>query len=272
MKTFDYPRAALVLGYLFVAVSSELVAAEPSAEDMKVAADRRVTEIASLQAKVEELDLARKEASSKQRYRELRNLSLQLKDARTRLKAAQDMTIEDFARVIGEEREAAKKAMEAEQEATQRAADKAAAQRANEQKERERQELSGGCPLEIIGGNFFHSQRIFGRTLGRPGPCTVVKCITVNRAEAPVEAYELLVQFYDGFDKLIAEHKLQGALLKPNAESDSLNAFPMAETVKSMHIYIERTKMQDGAIWERKPEHRRTGMIWKKPEGAKLVD
>lgn len=268
-------RFVAVAAVMLLAVSG-LVAAEPSAEDLKAAAERKAKETSTAQATVNELDAARKEAGKKQRYDEFKKLSLELKEARSRLASLQDMTTEDFARIIIEERQAAddaaRIAQQAKQAAEQQKANERAAEREREQKEKERLELSGGCPLEIIGGNFFHSDRIFGRTLGRPGPCTVVKCVTVNRINEPVEAYELLVQFYDGFDALISEHKLQGALLNPGQESDSLNALPQVETAKSMHIYIRRTKMQDGAIWERKPEHKRTGAIWKKPEGAKFVD
>jgi len=197
---------------------------------MKAAADRKANEVATLQAKVEELDAARKEAGKKQKYAEYRRLGLELKEARSQLVAAQEANVEEIAQAIADERQAAhdaaRMAREARERVAQRAAElaanEAAARREKEQKERERLELSGGCPLEITGGNFFHSERIFGRALGRPGPCTVVKCIIVNRVEAPVEAYELLVQFYDGFDRLIAEHKLQGALLNPSAKSDSL--------------------------------------------------
>jgi len=253
-----------------------LVGAEPSAEDLKAAAERKAKETAAAQATVDDLDAARKEAGKKQRYDEYKKLSLERKEARSRLASLQDMAIEDFARIIIEERQAAddvaRIAQQAKQAAEQQKANEHAAEREREQKEKERLELSGGCPLEIIGGNFFHSDRIFGRTLGRPGPCTVVKCVAVNRVNEPVEAHELLVQFYDGFDTLISEHKLQGALLNPGNKSESLNALPLAETAKSMHIYIRRTKMQDGTIWERKPGHKRTGMIWKKPEGAAFID
>jgi len=275
MPQLDYARTQLAAVLVFAALCP-LAAAEPAVDDMKAAAERKAKETATLQARIDELDATRKEAGKKQQYADYKRLGLELKAARSQLTAIQETTVEDFARIIVEERqeaeEAARMARQAKQDAERQAANEAALKREKQEKENERRELSGGCPLEIIGGNFFHSDRIFGRTRGRPGPCTVVKCIIVNRANAPVEAYELLIQFFDGFDRLISEHKLQGALLNPDAESDSLNALPLAETTKSMHIYIERTKMQDGTIWERRPEHKRTGAIWKKPEGAKFLD
>ncbi len=37
-----------------------------------------------------------------------------------------------------------------------------------------------------------------------------------------------------------------------------------------MKIFLQRAKLADGTVWERKPEHKRVGKLVKRMEGANI--
>jgi multidrug efflux pump subunit AcrA (membrane-fusion protein) len=234
-----------------------LAAAEVTPADVKAAEESKSQQVAAAKAAIDDLEVKRAEAAKKQRYQELKRLNLELKKAREQLQSATDSSVEALAVQFANEREAAELA----RADAERAAEAVAASRLEEQ---ERLRVSGGCPLVIKGGNFAHVRGV-GEVAGRR---TLVRCDVTNPTNSAVEAHELLVQFLDGFDKVIDEHRLQGTRIKPGQTTSSLSRFPVAETAVVTKIFIERAKLADGTVWERKPEFKNTGMILKKPEGA----
>jgi hypothetical protein len=264
-------RSAVFLVFVLLVAgnAAEIAPADKAADDLEAGRKQKAAEVSAAADAITDLEAARKEASKKQRFGEFKRLSLELKKEREHLRALEDTPVEDFAKRIAAKRETEEAA---QRTAEQQAADRREAQLRLDQKEAERLRLTGGCPLEITGMNFFHSQGKVSRAFGRVGPSTMAVFTIVNRSTQPVDANEVLIQFYDGFDALIAEHTLQGALLKPGEESKVTNGLPEAETAITMKIFVQKAKLPDGRIWERLPEHKATGRLLKIPEGAKVLE
>lgn len=246
---------------LFFCVGRMLAATEVTPNDMHAAEQNKAKQVAEAKAAIDDLEAKRAEARKKQRYQELKRVNLEIKKAHEQLQTATALSVEALAQSIANDREAAEQARKDAERAAKRQREMAAA---SEREEQERLRLSGGCPLVIKGGNFAHVRGV-GEVAGRR---TLVRCDIANPTNTAVEAHELLVQFLDGFDKVIDEHRLQGARIKPGETSSSLNQFPVAETAVVTKIFIERAKSADGTVWERKPEFKSTGMAIKKPDGA----
>jgi hypothetical protein len=274
MKLTDFFRSVL-FGVLMFVVLCPVGAAEPSADDMKAAAERKAKKTAALQATVDELDAARKEAGKKQRYAEAKRLGLELKDARSQLAEVQGTSVEDFAKKITAEREEAEEAARMVQQARAEAARKTAAELAEkklaDREEEERLRLSGGCPLDIIGLEFLHSRERLSRAFGMYGPCTLVKSHVVNRSGKEVEAYELLIRLVDGFDKVLIERTVQGKALRVGEKRPANHPFEYEGNAVTLKIFVQRAKFSDGEMWERK-EGDLVGRMFKVPEGAEVVD
>lgn len=243
--------------------------------DIAEAAERRAKEIAAARKAFRTLDSARRKAvrNGKGSSNAAKMLSAQAEEAKARLAELNRTSPEEYAERLARDRAAAEeeaRRIQAEKQASEKKAEEARV--AQEKAEAERLRLSGGCPLELTTGGFFHSRGRFSGALGRAGPSTVAKFTVVNRSGDPVPAHELRVEFLDAFDRVISDHMVQGALLKPGEKFEAMNALPEAETATTMKVYLERVKLSDGSIWERKPEYRHTIFTWKKPEGAGTVD
>lgn len=273
MPQLDYARTQLPAALMFAALCS--LAAATAADDMKAAAERKAKETAALQATVDALDAARKEAGKKKRYAEAKEIALKLKDARSQLAAVQKASVEDFARTIAEERQKAEEAAIAVQQARAEAARKAeeelAEKKLADRKEEERLRLSGGCPLDIIGIDFFHSRERLSRAFGMFGPCTLVKSHVVNRSGREIEAYELQIRLIDGFDKVLIERTVQGKSLRAGEKRPANHPFEYEGNAVTLKIFVQRAKFADGEMWERK-EGDVVGKMFKVPEGAEVVD
>lgn len=269
----DYVRTQLAAVLVFAALFP-LAAAEPAADDMKAAVERKAKETAALQATVDELDSARKEAGKKQRYAEAKRIGLKLKDARSQLAAVQKASVADFAGTIAEERQKAEEAVIAVQQARAEAARKAeealAGKNLADRKEEERLRVSGGCPLDIIGLEFFHSRDRLSRAFGMIGPCTLVKSHIANRSGKEIEAYELLVRLIDGFDKVLIERTVQGKLLRAGEKRPANHPFEYEGNAVTLKIFVQRAKFSDGEMWERE-EGDVVGKMFKVPEGGEVV-
>jgi hypothetical protein len=274
---------ALGCGFLSVAHTHAALAIELTPADLAAGEQRKRREVAEAQEVVDALEIARRDASKKQKPGEVKRISTELKQARQVLEANSSKTVEAYAEtILAEKQQAIEKQARVQEErkaTAQRLAVEFAEQQEKAKKEAERLLVSGGCPLQIVGANFFHvdsDAARLGVAMGKfPdnvfGPSTIVVCSVLNRTNGPVEAHELLVQFVNGFDEVIREHSLKGTLLAPGEESKSVNGFPRAETAVTLKIFVQRTKLPDGTVWQRLPEHKQTGVILKKPEGADVI-
>lgn len=148
-----------------------------------------------------------------------------------------------------------------------------------EAEDAERIRLSGGCPLKIFKGNFFHvdsEAARLGRTMGVLSPeirgnSTVIMWSIENRSDIPVEAYEVLVEFLNGFDEVVHEQVFQGTRLDPAGKHDAMNGVPEIATAVQVRICAKRAKLINGDIWEKLPEHKQIGILLKKSEGVPKV-
>jgi hypothetical protein len=144
----------------------------------------------------------------------------------------------------------------------------------------ERMKISGNCPLRVDFATFAHlsdveSIALFHKvdaatTLGLT-PISVMVLEVTNRSPNAVEAWQINYELLDGFDKVIHAGSHRNPLV-PSGETArmQLSTKHVPEAVQ-MRIYVERTKLSDGAVWERKPEHQQVGATVKKLEGADLM-
>jgi hypothetical protein len=152
-------------------------------------------------------------------------------------------------------------------EAEKRAAAEREAAIAEEKREQERFEKSGGCPLKVWGTDFDvidvdsvrRGARLAGRRDSMPanlfGECIFVSCTVENCVKQRVDAYELRIQFINGFDEVIKEEVLQGTTIRPAEEVEIRNGWPKVATTVKVRVLIERTKLNDGQVWRREPNH-----------------
>lgn len=248
--------------------------AEDVPDDVREAAkEQRDAVIAKAKRQVTELEKQRVAASKRRDMSEVASLVQQIKRAKQEVTSATKKTVDDYAQEMVEA-----DAKAAAAEANRPKDGPPAAKPDDPADEAERLELSGGCPLKITGGNFFHanaeavrlgsSAGMFPKDLF--GPKTMVVCEVSNKADQPVQAYEVLCQFLDGFDEVIEEKTFQGTLLAPGEIKKSINGVTTIETAVQMKIFVQKTKLADGTIWKRLPEHKRVGVLVKKLEGADL--
>jgi len=271
-SAFAIKCLGLAFTVLFFAISVGQAADVP--EDVRAAAkEQRDAVVAKAKRQVTELEKQRVAASKRRDMSEVASLVQQIKQAKLEVSAATKKTVDDYAREMVD--------ADAKSAATAPGRPKGgmpAQQPDDPADEAERLELSGGCPLKITGGNFFHahaeavrlgaSAGMFPKDLF--GPQTMVVCEVVNKAGEPIQAYEVLCQFLDGFDEVIAEKTFQGTLLAPGEIKKSINGVTPIETAVQMKIYLQKAKLADGTIWKRQPEHKRVGVLVKKLEGADL--
>ena len=147
------------------------VAAEFSEADLVEATTRQKDDIARLESALNTLEQKKRDAVKRIDRDAVKDLNAQIKDTKLSLSAAKKKTPDQYASELASERKLAlEKAKETEQrarEAEQRRKEAAqaaeaelaatlAAKRVAEEQEAERKRLSGGCPIKIISGNFFH--------------------------------------------------------------------------------------------------------------------
>lgn len=273
----------------------QCTAAEITEEARAAAKERKTTVIAQAKQRVQELENQRIAAAKNRDWATVTSLLSEIKQARRELVDATKKTVEAYAREsdrdgddagdtpampapkphrndVDDEPAAPAPEPEPDPEAERRAA----------AAEAERQRLSGGCPLKITMVDFYHADvdsirrgyRLAGMTSDIPsnlvGECTLVTYKLENCVDEPVEAYETLVQFLDGFDEVIDEHTLQGTLLAPHEERKTRNGWPKIDTAVQVRVFLQRTKLRGGEIWRREPHHEQVSEDVKKPQGAEL--
>ena len=255
----------LLLALTLVAICDCCLAADAvdQGEELKAAA------IAKWEADIEAAMQRKAEAGKADNRQLVKQLFADIKNLKAELLKAKARTPEEC--VAEEER----KARLAEAEAERIAKDKADKEAADA----ERMRLSGGCPLKILKGTFFHVDSEAAR-LGRSmrilspeikGDSTVIMWSIENRSNIPVEAYEVLVEFLNGFDEVIHTQVFQGTRLDPSRTHDSMNGVFEIATAVQVRIYAKRAKMINGDIWEKMPEHKQIGILLKKSEGVPKV-
>jgi hypothetical protein len=259
--------------------------AELTEKEATAAKAKQAEELESLDAKVAALE-QRKLAAGKAGDRPaVRDLIIALKEAKAELRKSKAKTLQDFAQQIVQEQvakeaQAAAERAQAEQKALAQkmemervAAERAEAARREEAErvakadreraEAERVRKSGGCPIELVRPGFYNANadtiRRYVAQANVPndlfGESSFVSCFAVNCGDEHVEAFELLVQFLNGFDEVVAERKLQGTRLVRGEEYRVYHGWPRIETAVQVKIFVERTKTQSGDTWHRKPEH-----------------
>jgi multidrug efflux pump subunit AcrA (membrane-fusion protein) len=266
----------ILLWLLMAAVVSQAEADAPSPEQLKEAEKRKASAIATLEARIEELDGERKESVRKGKLGEAKRLAGEIKAAKAQLSTAAERQIEDYAQEIVKEYELAEKqrrdredTRRAELEKIERLAEQ---KKAEEAKEQERKIKSGNCPLRFELVNFHNTDLIATRLLipDADGPRTVVIFEVKNMADSQVIAYEVQCEFMDGFDRVVGSKAFVGTTIAPGESKKSVNGIAPIDLAVQMKITAERIKLEDGTEWKREPHHRLMGKIVKKLDGAEI--
>jgi hypothetical protein len=274
-------------------------------EQIKAATAKQASVIKSLEEKVADLEGRKRIAVQEDDRAVVKELLVAIKEAKAALRKAPQRSLEDYLKDIENEKQAAEQKRDAERREANRLAGELATRAAREQAakaaaearqaaeevarkaaikdEEDRLMKSGGCPLRINGLNFYHadvdSMRRGARLLGSDddiprevfGKGTAVSCEIENCIDKPVEAHELEVEFLDGFDAVIKRATLQGTLLNPGEKRRIRNWWPWVETAVQVRVTLVRTKLANGDLWHRKPEHDRVSAAIKKPDGGDLT-
>jgi hypothetical protein len=262
---------------------------DPGDETLAEARRKRETVVAELNEAVRHIEKERLAAIKKKDAALSQRLLPKLANARQELAAAKKKPLDEYAADIAAEREKEKRGQAERRAAQQRereqqrlaseraAADEADAERralaereaalAEQKREPERFAKSGGCPLKVWGTAFSvkdvdsirRGYRLMGYRDTFPahlsGECIFVSCRISNRVDLQVDAYDLRIQFINGFDEVIKEQVLQGTNLPPGKETRLENGWPKIETVVKVRVLIDRTKLNDGQLWKREPHH-----------------
>ena len=265
-------QATIAAGLLFPLC---YCAADLSEDARALGKDRRDAAITQAKQQVASLEKQRTAAARNHDAATVASLLHQIRTAKTELTKATKKTVEEYANEAvnadGINPEAPKPPQPPRPDP--------AAEQAAAAEEAERRKLSGDCPLKLTMVNFVHadaeavktgaSANLFPSDLY--GPKTIVICEVVNKSGQAVEAYEFLCQFLDGFDEVVGEKTFQGTLLADGESKKTVNGIAPIELGVQMKLFIQRAKLADGTVWERKAEHKRIGMLVKKLEGADLV-
>ncbi len=243
--------------------------------DQEIASAERDKErrIAMLEEEAAEVEKKKSEAVKQKDFASSKVLIQKLKEIKAEIRTAKRQKVEEYAeeakatreRLARERRELDEAAKQQEQE---RAADAA------------RMKVSGNCPLRVDGANFAHLtdvdlialfHKVDARTTLGLTPLTAVMFEVTNRSGQEVLAWELSYQLLDGFDEVIFEGEYKNPLIKPAESAKIRIGSPHVSQAVQMRIYVHRAKLNDGTVWERKPEHEQVGVIVKKLEGADLM-
>ncbi len=263
---------SIVLSFFLVAIAAAVLhAAQLSEDDHRDGKERKEHVVAAIKKEIGRLDSRRNPAA--------------LKEKKAELAAAVKRPIEEYFGDVLRDRKQAEAAQQLLMEQRRRieaeAAEKKAADlKAEQEDEAERREQSGNCPLKLKMANFSHlgSDQVstavhrFFLPTEVPGPKTIVTCEVENKSGQPVEAYEIFIEFLDGFDAAIKEHRFQGTRVADAGFKKTTWGMEPVELAVQMRIYVQRVKTQDGAVWERRPEHNQVGKLVKKTDGAKIGD
>lgn len=289
----DARRIFAVLFVLVLAMPGHALEAGLSEEQIAEAIRKRETVIKSLQEELAACEQDWRSAIKEKNKEQTKAQFQRLKELREQLPRVQERSVEEYAaeieaakkhaaeiesRAQAEKQAAAKRAEESRKLAMEKAAvEKEAAEKraraeqeaaiAQEKKEQERFDKSGGCPIKVWGTDFNLKDvdliRRGSRLAGRPDPmpaelygeCIFVSCTVENCVETRVDAYDLRIQFINGFDEVIKEQVLQGTNIRPKETVEIRNGWPKIETVVKVRVLIERTKLNDGQVWRREAHH-----------------
>lgn len=292
-------RLVCALLCLALAIQPETVTLgdEFTKEDLTTAERRKTEALKEAEGAVQALE-DEKQLASKRRDREaVKSLISRIKQEKENLRALTKLPPEHFARMIVLERKQAADREHAQQvekdQGGRPALGNGAGDRDREQvevdaekqkleaaAEAERWRLSGNCPIKLVYVNFRNTDvdsvrrgaRLAGLRIDIPnhlfGEVTFVYCKVENCRDEPVEAYELLIEFINGFDEVIKEQTLQGTLLKPHEQRGTENGWQKIETAVQVRVSLQRVKLANGNVWTRLPTHEHVTMVVKKPEGA----
>jgi hypothetical protein len=299
LRSIGHHRYPLIVARFLIA--SALLAplgatsADITEDDRAVAKERRDTVIARAKQEVKELEKQRSAAAKERNFGRVAGLLQEIRQAKQQLADATKKTVDDYAREIDQARGHGRDepgmpepkpprddSNDEPQQLAQKPAPDPEAEKATAAAEAERKKLSGGCPLKILMADFYHADvdsirrgaSLAGVATNLPpglsGQSTLVRCTIKNCLNEPVEAYEMLVQFIDGFDTVIQEKVLQGTLLAPQEERTIRNGWREIETAVQVKVFLQRTKLTDGQIWRREVQHEQVSVHVKKPQGAEL--
>jgi len=246
--------------------------------DMAAAKEAKAKVLSAMKKEIADLDRVRLSSAKNGDPQGAKVLAQQIKEKRTELGNATRKSLEEYAAEVSRQRQEqeAQSMRAAEEQERQAAAEQAKAKAENEP---ERRRLSGNCPLKLGMINYFHVSAEATRLgvaakefpQGLFGPQTIVVVEVENKFEQPVEAYEVLVEFLDGFDEVIQQQRFQGPRLQPGESRKSVNGVQRVDTALQMRVYLEKAKLEDGTIWKRLPEHKMIGKLNKQMDGAKKV-
>lgn len=274
---------------LVFGVAAVLQAAPLSEIEQQAGKERKERVIAAVKKEMAELESNRSVAAKGGDGARAKELVKELRAKKAELAEAVKRPIEEYAADVLRERkeaEVAEKLAKEEQQERKRREDadalakKAADAKAEQEDENDRRKQSGNCPLKLQMVNFSHlgadqvslAVHKFFLPTEVPRPKTIVTCEVENKSGQPVEAYEIFVEFLDGFDAVIKEHRFQGTRLADADVKKTTWGVEPVEVAVQMRIYVQRVKTQDGAVWERGPEHKRVGKLVKKTDGARIGD
>jgi hypothetical protein len=189
----------------------------------------------------------------------VRDLTQQRDQAKATLKAIEDKEIVEFAADVRSERlREDLRQKEAAAEAALKMAEKAKEGELHEQW----LEHTQGCPLKPMGANFTVLK------LRGLRPQTSITFQGTNVSQQRIIAYELTYRLIDGFDQTITSGNAKGKVIESGADVISEVSIEPYETAAQMRIYVERVRLEDGTVWERTPEHRKTGLLVEKFDGT----
>ena len=272
-----------------VITHSVICAADVTEQELEEAKARNRQEILSTEAEIADLTKQKTAAAKADDRDVVKQKSADIRAASAKLTALKRKSSDDLRKEIAdakkqkaakeeEQKAIAEQAAAQKAEAAKRAEDDLRAAMARKQDEADRFEKSGGCPLKMVNASFFHARSdvakaaiaIAAGTEMPIGPVTLAKCEIENCDGQPIEAYEVFVEFLDGFDDVIKDHSFKGTLLGVGENRTAYILVPIVEAAVQARIYIQRTKTSDGTIWQRQPQHKRVGKLVKKLEGADL--
>lgn len=252
-------KILLVVG-VSIAVQRSWVSAEDfSPDEVSAGQEERKKEISMLSDGIRIAEANKRKATTKDERERWTN---RLSELRKALSEARGKSAEDFA--------AMKRQKLANDE--KRAESDAAV-------EAERIKVSGNCPLQPQSAGFAHLTEpdVIGvwRTMESSAATgitalTAISFDATNKASTTIDAWELSYELLDGFDEVLFQNTHRGTRLLPGERASVKFSAPHAPDAVQMTIYVQRVKTADGTLWERKPEHRRVGLLVKRLDGADL--
>ena len=232
--------------------------------------ERRIT---MLEEEADEVEKKKSEAVKRKDFASSKVLIQKVKQIKAEIRDAKRQKIEEYA----EEAKAIRERLAREQKEL----DEVAKQREQEREaDAVRMKMSGNCPLRVNGATFAHLtdvdlialfHKVDARTTLGLTPLTAVMFEVTNRSGQEVIAWELFYELLDGFDEVIFKGEHKNPLIKVGESAKIRIGSDHVSQAVQMRIHVQRAKLKDGTVWERKPEHEQVGVIVKKLEGADLI-